>query len=84
MLYLRGVSAGDFQEALSALLGPDAPNLSPSVLGRLRNKGEVEYAAWQKRDLSGRGFVYVWADGVYLQARPNALGGNTRRRFANG
>jgi putative transposase len=69
VLYLRGVSTGDFQEALSALLGPDAPNLSPSVLGRLRDKWEVEYTAWQKRDLSGRRFVYVWADGVYLQAR---------------
>lgn len=69
VLYLRGVSTGDFQEALSALLGPDAPNLSPSVLGRLKDKWEVEYTAWQKRDLSGRRFVYVWADGVYLQAR---------------
>ena len=69
VLYLRGVSTGDFQEALSALLGPDAPNLSPSVLGRLRDKWDVEYTAWQKRDLSGRRFVYVWADGVYLQAR---------------
>ena len=69
VLYLRGVSTGDFQEALSALLGPDAPNLSPSVLGRLKDKWGDEYAAWQKRDLSGRRFVYVWADGVYLQAR---------------
>ena len=69
VLYLRGVSTGDFQEALSALLGPDAPNLSPSVLGRLKDKWGDEYAAWQKRDLSGRRFVYIWADGVYLQAR---------------
>jgi transposase-like protein len=69
VLYLRGVSTGDFQEALSALLGPDAPNLSPSVLGRLKDKWEVEYTAWQQRDLSGRRFVYIWADGVYLQAR---------------
>jgi putative transposase len=69
VLYLRGVSTGDFQEALSALLGPDAPNLSPSVLGRLKDRWGDEYAAWQKRDLSGRRFVYVWADGVYLQAR---------------
>lgn len=69
VLYLRGVSTGDFQEALSALLGPDAPNLSPSVLGRLKGKWEDEYTAWQKRDLSGRRFVYIWADGVYLQAR---------------
>ena len=69
VLYLRGVSTGDFQDALSALLGPDAPNLSPSVLSRLNSKWEAEYTAWQKRDLSGRRFVYVRADGVYLQAR---------------
>ena len=69
VLYLRGVSTGDFQEALSALLGPDAPNLSPSVLGRLKAKWDAEYAAWQDRDLSGQRYVYVWADGVYLQAR---------------
>jgi transposase-like protein len=69
VLYLRGVSTGDFQEALSALLGPDAPNLSPSVLGRLKGKWDAEYTDWQDRDLSGRRYVYVWADGVYLQAR---------------
>lgn len=69
MLYLRGVSMGDFQEALSALLGPDAPNLSPSVIGRLKEKWDAEYVAWQKRDLTGQRYVYVWADGVYLQAR---------------
>ena len=69
VLYLRGVSTGDFQEALSALLGPDAPNLSPSVIGRLKGEWEAEYLAWQERDLSGRRYAYVWADGVYLQAR---------------
>ena len=69
VLCLGGVSTGDFQEAPSALLGPDAPNLPPSVLGRLKGKWEAEYTAWQKRDLSGRRFVYVWADGVCLQAR---------------
>ena len=69
VLYLRGVSTGDFQEALCALLGPDAPNLSPSVIGRLKGEWEAEYLAWQERDLSGRSYVYVWADGIYLQAR---------------
>ena len=69
VLYLRGVSSGDFQEALSALLGSDAPNLSPSVIGRLKGEWEAEYLAWQERDLSGRRYVYAWADGVYLQAR---------------
>ena len=69
ILYLRGVSMGDFQEALTALLGKDAPNLSPSVIARLRSEWEGDYARWQRRDLSARRYVYIWADGVYLQAR---------------
>jgi len=69
ILYLRGVSTGDFQEALAALLGKDAPNLSPAVIARLTAEWQTEYDAWQKRDLSARRYVYVWADGVYLQAR---------------
>ena len=69
VLYLRGVSTGDFQEALAALLGKDAPNLSPAVVTRLTAEWQVDYDAWQKRDLSARRYVYVWADGVYLQAR---------------
>jgi putative transposase len=69
VLYLRGVSMGDFQEALAALLGKGAPNLSPSVIARLRAEWEAEHARWQGRDLSARRYVYVWADGVHLQAR---------------
>jgi putative transposase len=69
VLYLRGVSSGDFQEALAALLGQDAPNLSPAVLARLKAEWEADYAHWQRRDLSARRYVYLWADGVYLQAR---------------
>ena len=69
ILYLRGVSMGDFQEALAALLGKDAPNLSPSVITRLRAEWEADYTRWQRRDLSARRYVYIWADGVYLQAR---------------
>ncbi len=72
ILYLRGISTGDFQEALSALLGKDAPNLSPAVIRRLTAEWQVDYEAWQKRDLSARRYVYVWADGVYLQARMEA------------
>ena len=68
-LYLRGISTGDFQEALTALLGKDAPNLSPAVIARLKGEWENEYRHWQARDLSARRYVYVWADGVYLQAR---------------
>ena len=51
------------------MLGKDAPNLSPSVIGRLKSEWEDEYRRWQARDLSARRYVYVWADGVYLQAR---------------
>ncbi len=69
VLYLRGISTGDFQEALTALLGKDAPNLSPAVIPRLTAEWQAEYDAWQKRDLSARRYVYVWADAVYLQAR---------------
>jgi putative transposase len=69
VLYLRGVSMGDFQEALGVLLGHDAPNLSPAVIARLRGEWEAEHARWQQRDLSARRYVYLWADGIYLQAR---------------
>jgi putative transposase len=69
ILYLRGVSMGDFGEALAALLGKDAPNLSPSAIARLRGEWEADHARWQRRDLSARHYVYLWADGVYLQAR---------------
>jgi putative transposase len=69
VLYLRGISTGDMQEALSALLGKDAPNLSPAVLARLRSGWQEEYERWKRRDLSARRYVYIWADGVYLQAR---------------
>jgi transposase-like protein len=69
VLYLRGISTGDFQEALAALLGKDAPNLSPSVISRLTGEWQQDYDRWQRRDLSARRYVYIWADGVYLQAR---------------
>jgi transposase-like protein len=54
---------------LAALLGKDAPNLSPSVISRLAAEWQGEYDRWQGRDLSARRYVYLWADGVYLQAR---------------
>jgi putative transposase len=69
VLYLRGVSMGDFQEALGALLGEGAPNLSPSAIARLRGEWEADHARWRRRDLSARHYVHLWADGVYLQAR---------------
>ena len=69
VLHLRGVAMGDFGEALAALLGEAAPNLSPSAVARLRDAWQAEHARWQRRDLSARRYVYLWADGVYLQAR---------------
>lgn len=69
ILYLKGISTGDFSEALAALLGKDAAGLSASVIGRLKDGWLDEHAAWQKRDLSARRYVYVWADGIHLEAR---------------
>ena len=63
------ISTGDFQETLTALLGADAPNLSPGVISRLTAGWQEDYDRWQHRDLSARRYVYIWADGVYLQAR---------------
>jgi putative transposase len=68
-LYLKGVSTGDFSEALQALLGPDAPGLSPATLSRLKQGWQEELAQWQQRDLTGKRYVYVWVDGVYLETR---------------
>jgi putative transposase len=68
-LYLKGVSTGDFAEALQALLGPDAPGLSPATLSRLKQGWQEELAQWQQRDLTGKRYVYFWVDGVYLETR---------------
>ena len=65
-LYLKGVSTGQFEEALMALLGPDAPGLSPTTVRRLTEAWQDEHEHWQKRDLSARRYVYLWADGVYF------------------
>ena len=69
ILYLKGISTGDFSEALAALLGKDAAGLSASTIGRLKDGWLDEHAAWQKRDLSAKRYVYVWADGIHLEAR---------------
>jgi len=68
-LYLRGVSTGDFQEALQALLGPEAKGLSSKTIQRLLGAWQEEYKAWNSRSLAGREYVYVWADGVYFNIR---------------
>jgi transposase-like protein len=68
-LYLRGISTGDFQEALQALLGPAAKGLSATTINRLMKVWEEEYEGWSRRDLSGKEYVYIWADGVYFNIR---------------
>ncbi|HEX8827175.1 MAG TPA: IS256 family transposase [Xanthobacteraceae bacterium] len=69
ILYLKGISTGDFAEALSALLGPNAGGLSASTIARLKEVWVDEHARWLKRDLSVKRYVYFWADGIYVQAR---------------
>ena len=69
ILYLKGISTGDFEEALAALLGKDAPGLSARTISRLKEVWTDEHLRWTQRDLSARRYVYVWADGIYLQAR---------------
>lgn len=68
-LYLKGISTGDFPEALSALIGSNAKGLSPNVISRLKGKWEDEYHNWRARDLSGKHYVYFWVDGVYCNVR---------------
>jgi putative transposase len=68
-LYLKGVSTGQFGEALTALLGADAPGLSASSVRRLTEAWQEEHRHWQERDLSVRRYVYLWADGVYFTPR---------------
>jgi putative transposase len=68
-LYLKGISTGDFSEALAALLGPEAPGLSASTVTRLKSVWEEEYRDWSKRSLEGKQYVYVWADGVHFNIR---------------
>src|SRR5690606_20863407 len=68
-LYLKGVSTGDFGEALSALLGPDAEGLSASTITRLKAVWENEFQQWNGRSLEGQRYVYLWADGIHFNIR---------------
>src|SRR4051794_16206121 len=72
ILYLKGVSSGDFEDALSALLGPDAGGLSASSIARLKDAWSDEHVRWSKRDLSAKRYVYFWVDGIHVQARLEA------------
>ncbi len=68
-LYLKGISTGDFSEALAAILGPQAKGLSAATITRLKAVWADEYDAWSKRSLAGKNYVYVWADGVHFNIR---------------
>jgi transposase-like protein len=69
ILYLKGISTGDFEEALIALVGKDAGGLSATTVGRLKEVWSEEHARWSKRDLCAKRYVYFWADGIHVQAR---------------
>jgi transposase-like protein len=75
-LYLRGISTGDFSEALQALLGPQAKGLSGTNVVRLKKSWQQEYATWSKRSLADKHYVYLWADGVYFNIRLEDPGNN--------
>jgi len=68
-LYLKGISSGDFSQALAALLGPQAKGLSAATVTRLKAVWQEEYDGWSKRSLAGKHYVYVWADGVHFNIR---------------
>jgi transposase-like protein len=68
-LYLKGLSSGDFSEALTALLGPAAPGLSAAKICRLKELWRLEYEQWRRRSLRDQEYVYVWADGIYFGVR---------------
>jgi transposase-like protein len=68
-LYLRGISTGDFSEALRTLLGEQAKGFSPNVIVRLKEQWTAEYEEWSRRDLTGKQYVYIWADGIYVNVR---------------
>ena len=68
-LYLKGISTGNFQEALEAILGKNAKGLSPTNITRLKQDWEADYNKWKTGDLSGKHYVYIWADGIYFNIR---------------
>ncbi|MBM9617133.1 transposase, partial [Desulfobulbus rhabdoformis] len=65
-LYLKGISTGDFQEALQALLGKDASGLSSTTISRCKRLWETEHEQWSQRRFENKRYVYIWADGVYF------------------
>lgn len=68
-LYLKGISTGDFQEALQALLGPNAQGISAAAISRCKRLWEAEHEQWSRRRFENKRYVYIWADGVYFKVR---------------
>tara|TARA_R110000803_G_scaffold108862_1_gene177179 strand:- start:1064 stop:2362 length:1299 start_codon:yes stop_codon:yes gene_type:complete len=68
-LYLKGISTGDFSEALASLLGEDAKGISAGTISRLKQAWIQEHDVWRQRDLNGQRYVYIWADGIYFNIR---------------
>jgi transposase-like protein len=75
-LYLKGISTGDFTEALQALLGPQAKGLSATNIVRLKDCWQQEWAVWSKRSLTDKRYVYIWADGIHFNIRLEDPGNN--------
>ena len=71
-LYLKGISTGDFSEALASLLGRDAPGLAAATISRLKAVWQDEHAKWERRDLSNKQYVYWWVDGIHFGVRLEA------------
>lgn len=69
LLYLKGISTGDFKDVLTGLFGTVAQNISPGVISRLKEQREEEHVQWSQRNLAGDYYVYWWVDGIYFQAR---------------
>ena len=68
-LYLKGVSTGDFSEAIAALVGPEAKGLSATTIVRLKSSWEEEFREWNQRSLTDKQYVYLWVDGVHFNIR---------------
>ena len=73
-LYLKGISTGDFNEALQSLLGENAANLSPNTIVRLKEKWATEYDDFSRRELTDKEYVYIWADGIHVNVRLESKG----------
>jgi putative transposase len=69
LLYLKGISEGDFSEVLSPLFGESAKSLSPGVISRLKASWEEELMTWNKRKFDKKEYVYWWVDGINFPAR---------------